>query len=55
MIFLHVFYSSTEGMRNYSGLDVFLAQTEVCEFDMSLCIEEDILRLQVSVYNAQTV
>ena len=48
-------WCSTEGGRGSIGLDVLLAQAEVCEDDVALGVQEDVLRLQVPIHNVQSV
>lgn len=35
--------------------DGFLAQTEVSELDVTVCIQEDVLRLQVAIHDVKLV
>ena len=41
---------STEGLGCLPPLDVLLAEAEVCYLDMTVLVEEKVLKLQISVY-----
>ena len=45
----HVLYGAAEGVSHRALVDGLLAQTEVCELDVTLSVKQNILRLEISV------
>lgn len=46
---------TAEGRRGAVGFDVLLAQAEICEDDVALRVQQDVLRLQISVDDVEGV
>lgn len=48
-------WRTTEGRRGPVGFNVLLAEAEICKDDVSLRVQQDVLRLQVSVDDVEGV
>lgn len=46
---------TAEGRRGAVGFNVLLAQAEICEDDVALRVQQDVLRLQISVDDVEGV
>ena len=45
----HILYGSTECIRHVTFHDRLLAQTEVCEFDMTLGVKKNVLWFEIPI------
>ena len=48
-------WGATERLGLSLIVDSFFGETEVCKFDMTLCVYQDVFWLQISVYHIQVV
>ena len=51
----NVVWSTTEGPGLPSVQDAFLAESKVCNLDVAVRVEHDVVQLEVTVYDAPAV